>query len=368
MYNIPATIQDPALFPTLRQAVATSDLSPAITSAKIKLTEGCNLRCVMCSYWRSVPRGELTQEEVLRVIGEMQELGLKKVHFSGGELFLRPDAVEILCATAARGINVNLTTNGTLLTREIARELVRGRIHSMSFSLDGPDARTHDRIRGHRGAFQSTLRGIRFVDEERRRQGRRLYIRINTVLQKRNYTLHAEMIDLAARLGAVELRPMPVDENPKRRKVSLSAEQIQEYNQAVAPEVAARRAFHGFPTHPDSVHPFGRTPEEVALSAQGQYARGFYRRHICFVPWLHTFLDWHGNVFLCCMTRGQMPALGSVRQNSIREIFNGDAYRAVRRQFLDERLAVCHRCDDFRPENRLLNRALVSPCQQAEPE
>ncbi len=206
MYNVPATIQDPALFPILRQAVATTDLSPAITSAKIKLTEGCNLRCVMCNYWRSVPKGELAKDEVLRVIGEMQELGLKKVHFSGGELFLRPDAVEILCATAAHGINVNLTTNGTLLTREMARDLVRGRIHSMSFSLDGPDAKTHDRIRGHRGAFEATLRGIRHVDQERRRQDRRIYIRINTVIQKRNYLLHAEMIDLAARLGAVELR------------------------------------------------------------------------------------------------------------------------------------------------------------------
>ncbi len=370
MYNIPATIRDGGLFPILQQAVNTSDLSPAITSAKIKLTEGCNLRCVMCSYWRSVPRGELTRDEVLRVIDEMREMGLKKVHFSGGELFLRADAVEILCATAAHGVHVNLTTNGTLLDRDMARELVRGRIHSMSFSLDGPDAKTHDRIRGQRGAFEATLRGIRFVDEERKRQGRRLHLRINTVLQKRNYLLHAEMIDLAARLGAVDLRPMPVDEGQKSRsrKVSLSIEQIQEYNQVVAPEVAARRAFHGFSTHPDHVYPFGQTEQETALSGRGQYARGFYRRNICFVPWLHTFLDWHGNVSLCCMTRGQTPSLGSVRENSIREIFNGERYRAVRRLFREERLPVCHRCDDFRPENRLLNRELASPGRPAAPE
>lgn len=359
MYNIPATIGDAALFPIFREAVKSSDLSPVITSAKIKLTEGCNLRCVMCNYWRSAPEGELTRDEVLRIIAEMRELGLKKVHFSGGELFLRPDAVEILCATAARGINVNLTTNGTLLNKEMVRELVRGRIHSMSFSLDGPDARTHDRIRGQKGAFEAAVRGIRLVDEDRRRQDRRLYIRINSVLQKRNYLQHAEMIDLAARLGAIELRPMPVDENPKRRKVSLSLEQIQEYNQVVAPEVAARRAFHGFSTDPDYIYPFGRTENELALSGRGKYARGFYQRHVCFVPWLHTFLDWHGNVFLCCMTRGQMPSLGNARRNSMREIFNGEAYRAIRRQFLEERPAVCHRCDDFRAENRLLNRELL---------
>ncbi len=360
MYNVPATLRDPALFPILREAVQSTNLSPAITSAKIKLTEGCNLRCVMCNYWRSTPHGELTRDEVLRVIGEMQELGLQKVHFSGGELFLRPDAVEILCATAARGVRVNLTTNGTLLTREMARELVRGRIHSMSFSLDGPEARTHDRIRGQRGAFEATLSGIRHVDEARRQRRRRLYIRINTVIQKRNYLLQAEMVNLAARLGAAELRPMPVDENPKRRKVSLSAEQIREYNHAVAPEVAAHRVFHGFSTDPDYVYPFGQTEEEVERSARGEYARGFYRRHVCFVPWLHTFLDWHGNVFLCCMTNGRIPPLGNVREQSVREIFNGERYRAVRRQFLAERLAVCHRCDDFRRENRLLNRALLS--------
>ena len=368
MYNVPATVRDPSLFPVLRHAVHTSDLSPAITSAKIKLTEGCNLRCVMCSYWRSSPNGELTSGEVLGIIDQMREMGLRKVHFSGGELFLRPDAVEILCATASRRINVNFTTNGTLLTREMARELVRARVHSVSFSLDGPDARTHDRIRGQRGAFEATLRGIRFMNEERHRQGRRLHIRINTVLQKRNYLLHAEMVDLAARLGAIELRPMPVDEGLKRRKVSLSREQIEEYNQAVAPDVAARRAFHGFTTDADYVYPFGAGEREMTMSARGQYARGFYEAHVCFVPWLHTFVDWHGNVFLCCMTRGQMSPLGNLREQTVREVFNGEPYRAVRRSFLEQRPSVCHRCDDFRSENRLLNRELAVPRPPAAPE
>ncbi len=368
MYNVPEMIRDPALFPILRQAFCCSDQAPVITSAKIKLTVACNLRCIMCNYWRSVPEGELSRDEVVRAVAEMQELGLRKIHFSGGELFLRADAVEILCATAARGIHVNLTTNGTLLTPGMVRELVRGRVHSMSVSLDGPDARTQDRIRGQPGAFQATTGAIRLVNKEKHKQGRRLYIRINTVVQKRNYLLQAEMVDLAARLGAVELRPMPVDENPKRRKASLSKEQIEEYNQVVAPEVAARRAFHGFSTHPDYVYPFGQTQEEVALSARGQYARGFYRQHICFVPWLHVFLDWHGKVYLCCMMRGQTPPLGNIRRNSLREIFNGEAYRAVRRRFREERPAICHRCDDFRGENRLLNQELVPPYRPAGPE
>lgn len=363
MYNVTATVRDPAVFPILRDAVHSSAISPALTSAKIKLTEGCNLRCVMCNYWRSKPANELSAGEVLRAIDGMQELGLKKVHFSGGEIFLRPDAADILVAVAARGLNVNLTTNGTLLTPEIARALVRGRIHSLSFSLDGPDARTHDRIRGQPGAFDATLRGIALVDKERRRHQRRVYIRINTVIQKRNYLRQAEMVDLAGGLGAVEVRPMPVDENPKRRKLSLSREQIEEYNQVVAPEVAARRAVHGFSTHADYVYPFGRADQEIALAAAGQYARGFYRQHVCFVPWLHTFIDWHGDVFLCCMTRNRIAPLGNIRRQTIAEIFNGEPYREVRRQFLGARLKICHRCDDFRAENTTLNRALLSPAR-----
>jgi len=275
MHDIPAIIRDPKLFPLLRQAVERSDISPVVTSVKIKLTQRCNLRCAMCKYWRSKPGDELAGGEVLRVIDEMRQAGLRKVHFSGGELFTRPDAPQILCDAAALGINVNLTTNGTLITPALAKRLVRGRIHSISFSLDAPDAKTHNRIRGQAGAFEAVVGGARLIDKERRKQGRRVYIRINTVLQKRNYLLHAGMVDLAARLGAVELEPMPVDEKPARRKVGLSREQIEEYNQVVAPEVAARRA--------------------------------------------------------------------------------------LRRRFLVERLPVCGRCDDFRHENELLNRALLPP-------
>lgn len=356
MHDLAAIIRNPERLSLLQRAVQSPETAcPPLVSAKIKLTQRCNLRCAMCKYWRARPGDELAAGEVLRAIGEMRQMGLTKVHFSGGEIFTRPDVAPILSETAALGIQVNLTTNGTLIDQEAARALVRARVHSISVSLDGPNAKRHDRIRGQEGAFQAAVRGIRLIGKERRKHGRRLHIRINTCLQKRNYLAQPDMVDLAARLGAVELHPMPVDGKPKGRKVGLSREQIREYNEAVAPEVAARRALNGFSTHADFVYPFGRTEEEIAESARGNYARGFYRRQACFAPWLHTFVDWAGNVFPCCMARGHTAPLGNVRRESMPEIFGGEAYKALRRRFLAERPAVCGRCDDFLAENRLLN-------------
>jgi hypothetical protein len=47
-------------------------------------------------------------------------------------------------------------------------------------------------------------------------------------------------------------------------------------------------------TSDDFVFPFGRSESEVEYSASTLYARGFYKEHVCFVPWLHTFIDWKG--------------------------------------------------------------------------
>ena len=94
--------------------------------------------------------------------------------------------------------------------------------------------------------------------------------------------------------------------------------------------------------------------DELRHAAQAEYARGYYRTHRCYAPWLHTLVGWDGDVWPCCMSRGQLPPLGNVRHTPLQEIFTGDVYTALRQQFLTARPPLCHRCDNFLSENRLL--------------
>lgn len=352
MYNIPELIGTPVFLEALAESLEGGGPPPLLRDAKIKLTSRCNLRCVMCKYWQTEREDTLTSERWCSVFGELADLGCRKIHFSGGEVFLRGDFLDLAEAAIARGLKVNVTTNGTLIDRAAARRLTAIGVNRVSISLDGPSARTHDAIRGQAQAFRRSVRTIR-----RLRAHGLARVRINFVVMRENYRRLPAMVRLAGELGAEELLPMPVDE--KRPRHRLSARQIHDYNRAIAPEVLALRQRYGLSTSPALVYPFGVTEAEVQASADGLYSRGLFTRQACLAPWLHTFFAWNGETYLCCMTNGRMDSLGNVGRQSVREIFHGTAYQGIRRRFTGGRhLGSCHRCDLFLAENARLHAAL----------
>lgn len=354
MYALDEILNRPERLQALRTSLETL-APPELRCVKIKLTSRCNLKCQMCKYWKTERETTLTTDEWRKALDEMVDLGCRKVHFSGGEVFLRTDFLDLVEHASGRGMKVNMTTNGTLLTRERVERLVKARPNSISLSLDGPRPRVHDGIRGIPGSFRRTTRTIRRLREATRPPK----IRLNFVLMRANFRHAPEMVDLAAHLGAVELHPMPVDEKgPARNRLSRS--QIRRYNQEIAPRVLQRRTEHGFSTHPDLVYPFGLTDEDLRQSREGLYARGFYAARTCFAPWLHLFVAWDGESYLCCMTNGRMESLGNVRTEGVAGVFLGERMRQVRAAFMAGRPhPMCHRCDMFLSENRRIHAALA---------
>jgi MoaA/NifB/PqqE/SkfB family radical SAM enzyme len=354
MYAPGELVRDAAFLEALAESLTLRRPPPLLRCAKIKLTSRCNLRCMMCKYWQTESERTLGSARWREVFGELAELGCRKVHFSGGEVFLRPDFLDLVESAARRGLKVNMTTNGTLVSRAAVRRIAELGVNGVSISLDGPTATAHNRVRGRDYAFRRSLRTARLL----RRLAPRTKLRINFVVMRGNYRRLPEMVRLAGELGASELVPMPVDEKGPRRN-RLSKAQIREYNRELAPRVAELRRRYGFSLAPALVHPFGVTDEDVRLSAKGLYARGFFERRACLVPWLHAFFAWNGDAFLCCMTNGRMEPLGNVGRQTVREVFHGPGYRRVREEFLAGRhLPSCHRCDLFLPENALLHAAL----------
>jgi MoaA/NifB/PqqE/SkfB family radical SAM enzyme len=354
MYNLAELIRDGSFLDDLDASVAGRQPPPLLRCVKIKLTSRCNLRCVMCRYGRT--RGEelVSSARWQEIFSELAALGCRKVHFSGGEVFLRRDFLELAEGAVAQGLKVNLTTNGTLIDKARARRLAAIGVNGVSISLDGPRAKEHDRIRGRAGAFKATLHAIRLL----RREAPRVKLRVNCVLMRRNYAWLPEMVALAGALEVDELIPMPVDEKG-RRKNRLSAPQIRNYNREVAPRVAELRQRLGFSTAPAFVFPFGVTDAEIRASAKGLYARGAFERRPCLAPWLHSFFAWNGDAFACCMTNGRMEPLGNVGRTPVAEVFRGAGYDALRAAFrAGNRLPACDRCDLFLAENALLHAAL----------
>ncbi|MCU0241342.1 MAG: radical SAM protein [Vicinamibacteria bacterium] len=366
MYALRELARAPRFLDELADSLNHHTPPPVLRCVKIKLTSRCNLRCTMCSYGRPHTEDSLPSERWHQALGELVALGCRKVHFSGGEVFLRPDFLDLIGTAVQLGLKVNLTSNGTLITKEIARRLARLGVNSVSLSLDGPRSRIHDAIRGVPGAFRKTVRAARLL----RRFGATPRLRINCVAMRQNYRYLTEMVRLAHRLGAVELLPMTVDEKGARKN-RLSLRQIQEYNRHIAPQVARLREQLGYARPHHLIHPWGVTEKDMRAAAKGLYAKGLYRHQPCLAPWTHAFFSWTGAVYPCCMTNQRVPALGDLRHQSVAEIFHGARYRALRRDFM--RLAspsACERCDLFTSENIFLwnlVRPRVSCPQESEP-
>lgn len=322
---------------------------------KIKLLYGCNLRCQMCNHWREARPRQLSTARLKQVLGELAELGCRKVHFTGGEPALRPDLEELVAHASGVGLRATLTSNGTLFTRDRARRIVESGLRGINVSIDSPVAAVHDEIRGVDGAFAEALEGLKNLRKESRRG--KLSLALNAVVTRLNWHTLADLPKLAAKVGARSIRLMGVDDHTGLG-LRPDKDQIAAYNRDVAPLLARRARLAGLIADEEEAFPFGRTGEESERGSRGEYALGYYRDSPCFAPFTHALLDHEGRVFVCCMARGE-PLLGSVAERPFREAWEGDAYRRVRLLMHGgEKLPACHRCDDFLPENRRLLRVL----------
>lgn len=125
-------------------------------------TRRCNLKCIHC-YSQSYDvdyKGEMSTDEAKRFIDDLAEFGTPVLLFSGGEPMLRKDLFELIGYTRSKGIRAVISTNGTLITEELAVRLGDAGLSYVGVSLDGLDA-VHDRFRGVDGSFGRALAGLR---------------------------------------------------------------------------------------------------------------------------------------------------------------------------------------------------------------
>lgn len=145
---------------------------PPLRAFYLYLSNSCNLKCRHCwitpHFVDGKPEpGDVIDVDALReAVAEAKPLGLNHAKLTGGEPLLHPRFLEIVDMLTEEGLELNMETNGTLLTAELARYLKEEtNLGFVSVSIDGADAETHDWFRGVPGAFEAALRGLDFLVE-----------------------------------------------------------------------------------------------------------------------------------------------------------------------------------------------------------
>ncbi|PIE64657.1 MAG: hypothetical protein CSA26_07160 [Desulfobacterales bacterium] len=131
-----------------------------------QLTDKCNYRCKFCSVWKKgLNTRQMSLDEIRQAAGRIASIGPMMVSMTGGEPLMREDLPQIIAAVDEHHFSF-ISTNGSLVTRERARELVQAGLWGVGVSLDYACAEKHDANRGARGAYERALRALEFFRSE----------------------------------------------------------------------------------------------------------------------------------------------------------------------------------------------------------
>lgn len=342
----PATLARRA---TSEEALAWIDVRPL--KVEMDVVNQCNLRCRMCHFsdpaydHAALPKREMTVAEFESIASQLfahcAELSLS----ISTEPLLHARVSELLAITNRYRVPwTYLHTNGLLLNERVARALIESGIDQLSVSIDGATAQTYESLR--RGARLDTLlANLRRFQElvlELGADGPRLAF--NVVLTRRNVHELPDLVRLAAQLGVVAVAGVhlvPLSEAMAEETLDRAPgtydrwrEEALSVGDELGVEVTLPPPF-GAATEPGERR-HRDLPSTAPSSPDGDGA--------CCFPWHFLGIDSAGNVSPCGWWHRQ-PHLGNLLEQSFDEVWNGEGFRALRREHRSGALReACERC------------------------
>lgn len=123
----------------------------------LEVAAACNLKCTHC-FAGELPRKEspLGLNEIDGLFDSLKRMGTFRIGLTGGEPLLRKDLFDIIDLATSHSLHPCVTTNGLLITEDIAREFAKRELVWLNVSLEGATVDTNDLVRG-KGTFQRVL-------------------------------------------------------------------------------------------------------------------------------------------------------------------------------------------------------------------
>jgi MoaA/NifB/PqqE/SkfB family radical SAM enzyme len=339
------------------KAVANHLLSNAVYAARatkawnrpilvfVEVTNRCNLKCIMCGRTHD-PRYELkghTGDVTLEMVQRLDPIlpYARTVNLVGvGEPTINRHFLEIVEHVKGFGPYTSTTCNATLLTEEGTRRLVRAKLDQIVFSVDGCTERTFETIRVG-ASFERVTSNIRRFTQFKHEAGAvKPHVRVEFVLMRENAAELPTLPAFAQNLGADGIIVVPMFEHSGEDFAPIVREQSLKH----VPLETGRRYWAEFEAElartgvvattslgaERLAEVFGDAAPETGAGPRDTDGLGARAGEpYCTQPWSVIYLSWKGDVRTCCFTD---LAFGSLQEQGIDEIWNGQKYRDFRRQ------------------------------------
>ncbi len=266
-------------------------INPPI-SVQIDLTLRCTAQCLHCHQWAWPEHSDFNFTDFQFVLEKLLSWGVKTIIYSGGNPLLHYEIVAILRLTHKLGFGIGIVSEGYRISPVVAEAISDCAIW-IRFSLDGPNAEIHDRIRNRKGIFDDVFYCIKLIKS----YNKEVNIGLNIVVQRENIYHLDGMLELSENsLVDTLLFKIPHGEDPLK-KYTLTKEDLFYFISWIDSKVLdgrcqktnlllLKKMLDVFYSHEDVIN--------------GAPTRSLYSNIKCFAPLFSIVIDSHGNVYPCC--------------------------------------------------------------------
>jgi radical SAM protein with 4Fe4S-binding SPASM domain len=293
-------------------AVQNKKFIPLVMSWNI--TRKCNLKCSHCYINATTEelKTELTTFEAKNLINQISEVSRPLLILSGGEPLLRSDVFEIIKYGVSKGLKMGLGSNGSLIDSNVAINLKKAGISTVSISLDSCKPEFHDQFRAVAGSWKKAVNAIQVLRENN------VLVQVNTTVTQQNYEEIDDIMTLAEKLGVENFHLFFLV--PTGRGVKMSDITPAKYEEMIK-TIFAKTSKHNLNVRPSCAPQFMRIARNEGLDMR-QWIRG------CIAGLYYCRVYTDGEITPC----PYLPIkLGNIREKSFRDIwFNSKLFNSLR--------------------------------------
>jgi MoaA/NifB/PqqE/SkfB family radical SAM enzyme len=314
----------------------------------LEVTNRCNLLCTTCprTYEELEPPADMSWELFRSIVDQVPDL-VRAVLHGVGEPMLVPNLPRMVRYLKDRGIYVLFNTNGTVLSEGNGRALIAAELDELRVSLDASNREKFKAIRG-KDYFGRIVRNVRAFRQLQKREGHtRPQVSIWLTGLKETVKELPAFVKLAADIGVQEVylqRLVFFDQSAvgKARPDQALFERLTREDAAYLSQAEDLARSLGITFSASGA------ASEPGLSLKRTDAGSPWS--LCRRPWSLMYFTANGRALPCCIAPFSQHGydnytLGDATQQTLREIWNGSAYREFRRALLsDKPPAACANC------------------------
>jgi radical SAM protein with 4Fe4S-binding SPASM domain len=289
-------------------------------SISFEPTTSCNLRCPECpSGLRafSRPTGMLRRDFFTETIDQLAPDLTYLVFYFQGEPYLNPDFLSMVQYAASKKIYTATSTNAHYLKDDVARRTVESGLDRLIISIDGTTQETYQQYRVG-GRLDKVLEGARNVVRWKRElKSRTPFIIFQFLVVRHNEHQIEEVQRLAEEIGVDQVR--------------LKTAQV-----------------YDFENDPNQLIPTNNKFSRYKRGKDGKMQFKGNNQNHCWRLWHDPVITWDGAVVPCCFDKDAQHKLGSLHQQTFKELWTNGNYKVFRSKVLQSRqnIDICANCSE----------------------